>query len=66
MGLGKTTGGKTSIIGYIIPQKVAVVNIFFEILKKGYIYQILHKIQRFMHKSICTFLENLGQKQVRK
>ena len=21
MGLGKTTGGKTSIIGYIIPQK---------------------------------------------
>ena len=62
MGLGKTTGGKTSIIGYIIPQKVSIVNIFFEIFKKGYIYQILHKIQEFIHKSICTFLENSGTK----
>lgn len=38
MGLGKTTGGKTSIIGYIIPQKIFFVNNFFEIFKKGYIY----------------------------
>ena len=55
MGLGKTTGGKTSIIGYIIPQKVSIVNIFFEIFKKGYIYQILHKIKAFMHERLCDF-----------
>lgn len=30
MGLGKTTGGKTSIIGYIIPQKNTVVNLFLK------------------------------------
>lgn len=30
MGLGKTTGGKTSIIGYIIPQKNVFVNILFK------------------------------------
>ena len=37
-GLGKTTGGKTSIIGYIISQKIFFVKNFFEIFKKGYIY----------------------------
>lgn len=30
MGLGKTTGGKTSIIGYMIPQKFEFVNIYFK------------------------------------
>ncbi len=35
MGLGKTTGGKTSIIGYIIPQNFAFVNKFCEKIKKG-------------------------------
>ena len=30
MGLGKTTGGKTSIIGYMIPQRILFVNNFFE------------------------------------
>lgn len=30
MGLGKTTGGKTSIIGYMIAQKYVFVNILFE------------------------------------
>lgn len=44
MGLGKTTGGKTSIIGYIIAQKKLIVNIFFHFFEKGYIYQKLHKI----------------------
>lgn len=31
MGLGKTTGGKTSIIGYIIAQNFAFVNNNFKI-----------------------------------
>ena len=35
MGLGKTTGGKTSIIGYIISQKKSFVNILFENFKNG-------------------------------
>lgn len=47
MGLGKTTGGKTSIIGYILTQKILNVNIFFEFFQKGYIYQILHKTRLF-------------------
>ena len=38
MGMEKTTGGKTSIIGNIISQKTLLVNIFFETFKKGYIY----------------------------
>lgn len=47
MGLGKTTGGKTSIVGYILTQKILNVNIFFEFFQKGYIYQILHKTRLF-------------------
>ena len=47
MGLGKTTGGKTSIVGYILTQKILNVNIFFEFFQKGYIYQILHKTKLF-------------------
>lgn len=48
MGLGKTTGGKTSIIGYILPQKILNVNIFYEFFKKGYIYQNVHKTRLFV------------------
>ena len=36
MGLGKTTGGKTSIIGYIIAQKELIVNIFFHFFEKNF------------------------------
>ena len=43
MGLGKTTGGKTSIIGYIISQKKRFVNIIFKNFKNGYIFVKLNK-----------------------
>ena len=54
MGLGKTTGGKTSIIGYIISQKNSFVNNLFQNFKKGFIFQIvnIHAIVIILWKTL--------------